>query len=221
MNITTAKQCSTRDAATATLRKIGIAKQDYDDFICKKDGIFYTDVIGAEKAMKDDKPVTQAEIREADHSAANAVVAEAMLKAQTKITADKVVEQRKPETVDHSASNKGIAKALAADKKAPAKKVATVKPLPKATQAKMAAAAKVVMTAIKKESKKTEGPLPVAKQKGEKETVAEATRRMLLAGKSNIECWEALLVQFPSIDEKKKQFPAWYRYDMKKKGQLA
>jgi len=215
MNITTAKQCSTRDAAIATLRKIGIAKQDYDDFICKKDGIFYTDVIGAEKAMKDDKPVAQAEIREADHSAANAVVAEAMLKAQTKITTDKVGEQRKSETVDHSASNKGIAKVLAADKKAPVKKV--VKPTEKATKEKLKAMVtsdKVVVKA------KTEGPAPVAAQKGQKETVAEATRRMLLAGKSNIECWEALLVQFPSIDEKKKQFPAWYRYDMKKKGQL-
>jgi len=215
MNITTAKQCSTRDAATATLRKIGIAKQDYDDFICKKDGIFYTDVIGAEKAMKDDKPMTQAESREADHSAANAVVAEAMLKAQTKITTDKVVEQRKSETVDHSASNKGIAKVLAADKKAPTKKA--VKPTAKVTKAKL----KAMVTSDKVVVKtKTEGPLPVAKQKGEKETVAEATRRMLLAGKSNIEIWEELLKLFPSIDEKKKQFPAWYRYDMKKKGQL-
>lgn len=214
MNITTAKQCSSRDAATAILRKLGVDKDDYDDYIVKKDGIFYTDVLGAEKAMKDDKPVTAADVREVDHSAANAVVAEAMLKGTKKVVA-------KPEAVDHSASNTGIAKVLAAEK-APAKKVATVKPLPKATQEKMAAAAKVVMASIKKESKKVvkEGTPPVAAQKGQKETVAEATRRMLLEGKSNIEIWEELLKQFPTIDEKKKQFPAWYRFDMKKKGQL-
>lgn len=47
MNLSTAKICSTRDAATATLRKIGVAKADYDDFIARKDGKYYVDVNGA------------------------------------------------------------------------------------------------------------------------------------------------------------------------------
>lgn len=216
MNITTAKQCSSRDAATAILRKLGVDKDDYDDYIVKKDGIFYTDVLGAEKVMNDDKPVTAADVREVDYSAANAVVAEAMLKGSKKVAA-------KTEAVDHSASNTGIAKVLAAEK-VPAKKVAA-KPLPKA--AKKAEPAKVtkaelkaMVTPAKKVAAKPEGAPPVAAQKGQKETVAEATRRMLLEGKSNIEIWEELLKQFPTIDEKKKQFPAWYRFDMKKKGQL-
>lgn len=217
MNITTAKQCSSRDAATAILRKIGIDKEDYDDYIVKKDGIFYTDVLGAEKVMNDDKPVSAADVREVDHSAANAVVAEAMLKGAKKVVA-------KPEAADHSASNTGIAKVLAAEK-VPAKKVAA-KPLPKATKkAEPAKAAKAELKAMITSDKvvvkaKPEGVPPVAAQKGQKETVAEATRRMLLEGKSNIEIWEELLKQFPTIDEKKKQFPAWYRFDMKKKGQL-
>lgn len=208
MNITTAKQCTSRDAATATLRKIGVAKQDYDDYICKKDGFFYVDVIGAEKSMKDEKPVSNSDTREVDHSAANVIVAEAMLKG------------KKHEAVDHSASNAGIAKALAADKKVPAGKAIATKHIVKAVK-KAEAKKATVKTPLAKKAAKTDGPPPVAKQKGEKETMAEATRRMLLAGKSNIECWEELLKQFPTIDEKKKQFPAWYRYDMKKKGQLA
>lgn len=215
MNITTAKQCSSRDAATAILRKLGIDKEDYDDYIVKKDGIFYTDVLGAEKVMNDDKPVSAADVREVDHSAANAVVAEAMLKGTKKAAA-------KPETVDHSASNVGIAKVLAAEK-VPAKKVAA-KPAAKAakkTEPAKAAKAEPKAVSAKKAPTKPEGVPPVAAQKGQKETVAEATRRMLLEGKSNIEIWEELLKQFPTIDEKKKQFPAWYRFDMKKKGQLA
>lgn len=219
MNITTAKQCSSRDAATAILRKLGVDKDDYDDYIVKKDGIFYTDVLGAEKAMKDDKPVTAADVREVDHSAANAVVAEAMLKGTKKVVA-------KTETADHSASNTGIAKVLATEKRVPAKKAVVVKPLTKAEGVAVKALttppkkdAKVVVPA-KKAPVKPEGVPPVAAQKGQKETVAEATRRMLLEGKSNIEIWEELLKQFPTIDEKKKQFPAWYRFDMKKKGQL-
>lgn len=219
MNITTAKQCTSRDAATATLRKLGVAKQDYDDYICKKGGIFYTDVIGAEKAIKDEKPVSSSEIRETDRNAVNAVVAEAIDKAKTQAVDqvfEKITAQRKHEAVDHSASNKGIAKVLAADKK----------PAFTGEQAKAKRAIKATKKADAKKARitkatKADGPLPVAAQKGQKETVAEATRRMLLAGKSNIECWEELLKLFPTIDEKKKQFPAWYRYDMKKKGQLA
>lgn len=49
MNMSTSKKCSTRDAATATLRKLGVAKADYDDFIVKRDGTFYVDTMGAEK----------------------------------------------------------------------------------------------------------------------------------------------------------------------------
>lgn len=54
MNMSTAKKCTSRDAATATLRKLGVIKADYDSFIVKRDGVYYVDVNGAEKHV--DKP---------------------------------------------------------------------------------------------------------------------------------------------------------------------
>lgn len=216
MNITTAKKCNSRDAATATLRKIGIAKADYDDYICKKDGIFYVDTIGAEADVNDEKPVSAGGAREVDHAATNAAIANAMAR---KPVAKKMVIRAEDEAVLKAAADEALEtakKTIVAErhadtmdetelleKKAKLKKMIT----PQAKPEKVAKAKR--------------DPATVAPQRGEKETVAEATRRMLLEGKSNIEVWEELLKLFPNIDEKKKQFPAWYRFDMKRKGQLA
>ena len=49
MDMSTATQYNTRDSATSALRKIGIMKSDYNDFIVRRDGIFYTDIEGAKK----------------------------------------------------------------------------------------------------------------------------------------------------------------------------
>ena len=51
MNLSTAKQVSSRDSATAALRKLGVAKIDYDDYIVRRDGTYYVDVKGAEASM--------------------------------------------------------------------------------------------------------------------------------------------------------------------------
>ena len=47
MNMSNATKYTARDSATSALRKIGIVKADYDDFIIKRDGFFYTDIEGA------------------------------------------------------------------------------------------------------------------------------------------------------------------------------
>ena len=51
MNLSTAKQVSSRDSATTALRKLGVAKIDYDDYIVRRDGVFYVDVKGAEASV--------------------------------------------------------------------------------------------------------------------------------------------------------------------------
>lgn len=47
MNMSNATKYTARDSATAALRKIGVTKSDYDDFIVRRDGIFYCDIEGA------------------------------------------------------------------------------------------------------------------------------------------------------------------------------
>jgi hypothetical protein len=47
MNMSNATKYAARDSATSALRKIGIVKADYDDFIIKRDGVFYCDIEGA------------------------------------------------------------------------------------------------------------------------------------------------------------------------------
>jgi hypothetical protein len=47
MNMSNAAKYTARDSATAALRKIGVFKCDYDDFIIKRDGTFYCDIEGA------------------------------------------------------------------------------------------------------------------------------------------------------------------------------
>jgi hypothetical protein len=49
MNMSNATKYTARDSATSALRKIGVTKSDYDDFIVRRDGFFYTDIEGAKK----------------------------------------------------------------------------------------------------------------------------------------------------------------------------
>jgi hypothetical protein len=51
MNMSNATKYTTRDSATSALRKLGVTKSDYDDFIVRRDGIFYTDIEGAKAFM--------------------------------------------------------------------------------------------------------------------------------------------------------------------------
>jgi hypothetical protein len=77
MNLSTCTQYSTRDSATGALRKIGVTKSDYDDFIARRDGKFYTDIDGAKKFVaKTSAPVV-------DHAASNSRI-EKLLKSDAK-----------------------------------------------------------------------------------------------------------------------------------------
>jgi hypothetical protein len=49
MNMSNATKYAARDSATSALRKIGVTKSDYDDFIVRRDGTFYCDIEGAKK----------------------------------------------------------------------------------------------------------------------------------------------------------------------------
>lgn len=55
MNLSTAKQVSSRDSATAALRKLGIVKADYDTFIARRDGVYYVDIDGAKASLETTK----------------------------------------------------------------------------------------------------------------------------------------------------------------------
>ena len=60
MNMSNATKYTARDSATSALRKIGVVKADYDDFIIKRDGTFYCDIEGAKTFVSKQK--TQAPV---------------------------------------------------------------------------------------------------------------------------------------------------------------
>lgn len=92
MNMSNATKYSARDSATSALRKIGIVKSDYDDFIVKRDGVFYCDIEGAKKFV--DKTVASSTVTapKVDHTASNKTIAK--LINSTKAKAEKPAETK-------------------------------------------------------------------------------------------------------------------------------
>lgn len=89
MNLSTAKICSSRDAATATLRKIGVTKADYDSFIVRRDGKYYTDTVGAEMHVHAPKSAKASGDGFVD-AAATTAVETVKTAAKTKVTREQV-----------------------------------------------------------------------------------------------------------------------------------
>lgn len=52
------------------------------------------------------------------------------------------------------------------------------------------------------------------------ETISQACRRLIMAGKSNLEVWEYIQPTF-QCDDKKRGYAAWFRTELKNKGLLA
>ena len=50
--------------------------------------------------------------------------------------------------------------------------------------------------------------------------IGEVCKGMILAGKSNKEIWDHIRERFQLQDNKKRGYPAWYRANMKRKGEL-
>ena len=51
-------------------------------------------------------------------------------------------------------------------------------------------------------------------------TVSSVARELIVAGKTNAEVWEVISKEF-KLDDGKKGYPAWYRSEVKRKGQPA
>ena len=91
--------------------------------------------------------------------------------------------------------------------------------------------AKLFDDKISKEAKarpgKSEDPKPVRREaekpakaaKAGAESVSAAMRRLILAGKTNEQVWE-LVKKSHQLDDSKKSYPAWYRNQLKKSGEL-
>lgn len=110
MNMSNATKYSARDSATSALRKIGIVKSDYDDFIVRRDGVFYCDIEGA-KAF-----VTKTQVSAMKAATAAQTVKEKLESGEIKLNvakerakAEKAVEE-KPTTKNTGIS--GIIRAL-------------------------------------------------------------------------------------------------------------
>ncbi len=52
------------------------------------------------------------------------------------------------------------------------------------------------------------------------ETCSGVARTMILAGATNKEVWEVIQPKF-DLDDKKRSYPAWYRSDLRRRGELA
>ena len=61
-------------------------------------------------------------------------------------------------------------------------------------------------------------PKSVPADKGEKKVSCSAVARdLILAGKTNDEVWAVIAEQF-KLDQKKRGYPAWYRFQLRKTG---
>ena len=173
-----------RDSATAALRKLGIKKEQYDEYIKMK-------------------VVSGVTIYETDLSAAEQYLLD----------------------VGGTAASTGHP----AGPKWPFSEPKGKAPAPK-TQLKPEHA-KLFDEKISKEAKarpgKNEDPKLVRKTvekpakapKTGPESVSAAMRRLILAGKTNDEVW-AEVKKSHKLDDSKKSYPAWYRNQLKKSGQL-
>lgn len=92
-----------------------------------------------------------------------------------------------------------------AEQTAPAKKVDEVKKPAVKSVRKAIAEALETKTQTATEVEKTE-------------TVSQMARRLILAKHSNKEVWEALVATF-QLDAKKRGYPAWYRFELRKQGE--
>lgn len=55
-------------------------------------------------------------------------------------------------------------------------------------------------------------------RKAEGETVSDVARRLIREGKTNAEVWAIIQPQF-SLNDKKRGYPAWYRCQLRRKGE--
>ena len=173
-----------RDSATAALRKLGIKKEQYDEYIKTKvvSGvtIYETDLPAAEQYLLD---VGGAAPSTGHPAGPKWPFSEPKGKAPAPKT------QLKPEHAklfDEKISKE--AKARPGKNEDP----------------------KLVKKAIEK---------PVKEAKAGPESVSAAMRRLVLEGKTNDEVW-AVCKKLFKLDDSKKGYPAWYRNQLKKSGQL-
>jgi hypothetical protein len=90
MNMSNATKYTARDSATSALRKIGVVKADYDDFIIKRDGTFYCDIEGAKAFVS--KQTTKAPVAAPVVLAAPApVVKAAKVKTEGKVSVSTLI----------------------------------------------------------------------------------------------------------------------------------
>lgn len=70
-------------------------------------------------------------------------------------------------------------------------------------------------------AKKAPKAKPTPKAKGqtwqEKDTMSNVARRLILEGKTNAEVWEIIQPRY-NLDEKKKYYPGWWRFELRRKG---
>ena len=168
------KAFARRDSATALLRKMGVAKTDYDKFISKKGDEFLVDVKAAEDSTPPFDPTPAAELMKP------------AAKKTSKAAKPAAVKEEKPAA---KKTTKSVAKPAATKEEKPAKKAAK----PKAELRKV-----------------TETPTP-------KEGKGAFIRRLISLGYTNAEIWADIVVRY-ELDEGKKYYPGWYRYDMRRQG---
>lgn len=199
---------ATRDSAVAVLRKAGIEKAAYNNFLVVKDGKYAPDL----NAGYGDK-------QEEDERAANGLK---KMAAEAKAPATSATQ----ELIANAEAKAEVADIIA---KAKARNAANVKALAtpftglgaKPETSTLVAAAK--KAPAKKAAAKGKGKKAPAKEaSGEKNVgISEWIRSQITAGKSNAEILEMSEKAGFDLTGKKRYFPAWYRFDMKKKAEAA
>lgn len=197
------KSYRTRDNATAALRKMGIAKEDYDKFITKtRDGLYVVDFAAVESLKQEnDKANAAAATIDASKRNLKALAAKKGVKPQPAAQPGSEMYKEKPAPTPTPAAPAPKAKAPKAEKTPKAKAEKPIKP----TKAERPV----------KAEKKTR----MATVKDGKPSIGAAIRELVKAGKSNDEIWAVIQKEY-NLPDDKRWYAAWYRADAKRKGLL-
>lgn len=217
----TVKFYTSRDSAVAVLRKAGIKREDYNKHIVIKtmgEGAqtYYGADINLEHAkaaanlMSDEQvaEVVKATIAVEKILHQDELSTEEEAEAKAFIAASKAKTAESMEKLKNNPFN-GLVKG---ETKAALKKVSKKSIKSSAPKAGKATAKKVADTAIKKATTKAKGETT-------RNGISDWIRDLIRKGKSNKQIIEASEKAGFDLTGKKAYFPAWYRFDMRRKGE--
>lgn len=208
----TTRTFARRDSATAVLRKLGLRPRDYDLFIKSLDGKFELSLEAAEAHARALQAQTGAEPDDEAPPKRDGGEREPQALGTPPFDGTLVVDPTpmpapaKPAKAPRPRAEPKVAKPAASPFAGLGHRA------PREPQAKLPPEARQARAARR-------AALPKAPSRPAKVTCSSRARELIRAGKTNQEVWDLISVEF-KLDDKKRLYPAWYRRELRRKGEL-